>query len=201
MFAYCGNNPIAHKDEGGKFWHIVAGAVVGAAVSFATSVLSDVIAGEEIDWVGAGISAAFGAVGGALAATGIPPVWQIAGGALLSGVENAIEQGREKGFDKIDGGEVAINAIIGGVSASSNGVSKATSNHLHKQAQAATKRIVNSAKHDTAAGTIQTLKKTVTYYFSQTKTLYYKELADDAINELLYSAGSSLAKALTIPVY
>ena len=102
MFAYCGNNPVSREDDGGDFWHIVAGAAIGAVVSFTASVVGYIVLGNEIDWAGAGISAAFGAASGALAATGFCVVTQVAGGALLAGTENVISQGRSKGFDNID---------------------------------------------------------------------------------------------------
>jgi RHS repeat-associated protein len=180
MFAYCGNNPVSREDDGGEFWHIVVGAAVGAAVSFASSVVGDLIAGEKVDWAGAGISAAFGAVSGALAATGLGPVVQIAGGAVMAGAENVIEQGREKGFDNINYGEVAFQAAVGGFSSRTNGLSKATVNHLNKQAAVATKRISNSFKHDTLRDIGKTVIKAGKYYLSQTKTIFYKPLLDDA---------------------
>ena len=96
MFAYCGNNPVSRGDEGGEFWHIVIGAAIGAGVSFGASILSDVIAGEEIDWVGAGVSAAFGAVSGALAASGIGAL-----GLALASVA-------------IDGTEYVVRSVIAG---------------------------------------------------------------------------------------
>ena len=187
MFAYCGNNPVSREDTGGEFWHIIAGAAIGAVVSFASSVVGDLIAGEEVDWAGAGISAAFGAVSGALAATSCGVITQVAGGAILAGAENVIEQGREKGYDKIDYGVVAVNAIIGGISSCSNGVSKATSKHLHKQAAVATKRIVNSAIHDTIPNIGKTLISSAKYYFSQTKTLFYTPLLSDAVDSFVDS--------------
>ena len=196
MFAYCGNNPIVRVDNNGEFFHIIVGAVVGAAVSFACSVVGDVIAGEEIDWAGAGISAAFGAASGALAATGVGVVAQVAGGALLAGAENAIDQGREKGFDNIDYGEVTVNAIIGGVSSRSNGLSKATSKHLHKQAAVATKRIANSFKHDSFRNIGKTVIATGKYYLSQTKTLFYKPLLDNAKETFKQSVKESCWKRM-----
>ena len=33
MCAYCGNNPVIRTDDGGDFWNIIIGAVVGAVVS------------------------------------------------------------------------------------------------------------------------------------------------------------------------
>ena len=40
MFAYCGNNPIMRADDGGEFWHIVAGAAIGWGVSFFSTLLT-----------------------------------------------------------------------------------------------------------------------------------------------------------------
>ncbi len=198
MFAYCGNNPVSRKDDGGEFWHIVIGAAVGAAVSFASSVISDVVSGEKIDWVGAGISAAFGAASGALAATGLGAVAQVAGGAVLSGAENAIEQGREKGFDNIDYGEVAVNSIIGGVTSRNNGVSKDVSNHLYKQAAVATKRLKSTRKHTGFTAMLKAVKPTVKYYFSQTNTLFYKPLVNDSLSTLISDAKDAICGNLYI---
>ena len=68
MFAYCNNNPIIAIDENGEWFHIVVGAVVGGISSFISSVVTDVIAGNEVDWCGAAISAGTGAAAGALVA-------------------------------------------------------------------------------------------------------------------------------------
>ena len=198
MFAYCGNNPITRKDDGGEFWHIVIGAAVGAAVSFASSVISDVVAGERIDWAGAGISAAFGAASGALATTGLGAVAQIAGGAVLAGAENAIEQGRETGFNRIDYGEVAVNAVIGGITSRSNGVSKDASNHLYKQAAVATKRFKATRKYNGFTAMLKAIKPATKYYFSQTSTLFYKPLINDSISTLVNDTKDAIRGSLYI---
>lgn len=198
MFAYCGNNPITRKDDGGEFWHIVIGAAVGAAVSFASSVISDVVAGERIDWAGAGISAAFGAASGALATTGLGAVAQIAGGAVLAGAENAIEQGRETGFNRIDYGEVAVNAVIGGITSRSNGVSKDASNHLYKQAAVATKRLKATRKYNGFTAMLKAIKPATKYYFSQTSTLFYKPLINDSISTLVNDTKDAIRGSLYI---
>ena len=198
MFAYCGNNPIARADDGGEFWHIIAGAVVGAVVSFTTSVVGDVLAGKEVDWAAAGISAAFGAVGGALASTGLGAAAQIAGGAVLAGAENAISQGREKGFNNINYGEVAISAVIGGVSSSSNGVSTATARHLNRQGINATKRVLSSLKDNGIKSIGRTIRATSRYYVSQTSTLFYKPLISDAFSTVTSSVGRGVLRQLTI---
>ena len=150
LYAYCGNNPVSRKDDGGEFWHVLIGAVVGAAVSFTCSVVSDVLAGDEIDWGAAGISAAFGAVSGGLAATGLGPAVQIIGGAITAGAEEFAQQAyTNKGdLSKTNYAEVVSKTIMGGISSRSNGLSKATSHHVNKMAAQAKKRITNAFKHN-----------------------------------------------------
>ena len=63
---------------------------IGAAVSFGASILSDVVAGEEIDWVGAGVSAAFGAVSGALAASGVGALGSALASVAIDGTEYVV---------------------------------------------------------------------------------------------------------------
>ena len=163
--------------------------------------VGDLIAGESVDWAGAGISAALGAASGALAATGFGVVTQIAGGALLAGAENAIDQGRDKGFGNIDYGEVAVSAAIGGVSSRSNGISKATSNHLYKQASVATKRISNSIKYDTLRNVGKTALSAGKYYLSQTKSLFYALLLNDATESFVSSVNEAFFDRMITPVY
>lgn len=174
FYSYCDNNPIMRADEGGEFWHIIVGAVVGAAVNFVTNVIQQSQSGEEINWAKAGVAAAAGAVSGALAATGAGPVAQIAANALVSGAESVINQGIDKGFENIDYGEVVSDSVIGGLTSASNGVSKGTAKHLMTQGVNATKQIAKKG-----------LKKSVKYYYSQTATLFYKPLFKDAFNDIV----------------
>ena len=76
MFAYCGNNPISRKDDGGEFWNFVVGAIVGAAVGAVTTAvdavkedgLAALTSGKT--WAKMGVSAACGVINGAVAASG-----------------------------------------------------------------------------------------------------------------------------------
>ena len=116
MFAYCGNNPVSRNDDGGEFWHIVIGAAIGAAVSFGASILSDVVAGEEIDWVGAGVSAAFGAVSGALAASGVGALGSALASVAIDGTEyvvSSVIEGKEINQEELLA-TVAISALTAG---------------------------------------------------------------------------------------
>ena len=141
MYAYCGNNPVARDDDGGKFWNLVIGAVAGAAIGFIASVADDLISGKslsEVDWGKAGISAAIGAVSGLVAATGLGAVAQAGISAGLSAADNAIGQVRKNGgtkglkFDYLDclgsavigGASSAFGSLIGGKSQAASSAKK-----------------------------------------------------------------------------
>ena len=68
LFAYCDNNPINRADDGGEFWHIVAGAVIGAIGGAASTMISQLISGGSVNWTAVAISAASGAISGAVTA-------------------------------------------------------------------------------------------------------------------------------------
>ena len=61
LFAYCDNNPITRVDNGGQFWNIVAGAVIGGGLELAGQLLSG-ISLSEVNWAKIGVSAVSGAL-------------------------------------------------------------------------------------------------------------------------------------------
>ena len=72
LYAYCNNNPIMYTDETGEILlSILFSAIIGAAVSAVASIGSQLLTTGEVDWGKVGISAAFGAVSGTLAFTGV----------------------------------------------------------------------------------------------------------------------------------
>lgn len=82
MYAYCGNNPIMFTDESGEAWiAILISAVLGAVFSGATVALEQ-SRYHSIDWLDVGVAAAFGAVSGAFAVTGI---WGTIGQFFIQG--------------------------------------------------------------------------------------------------------------------
>ena len=89
LFAYCDNDPVNRKDDGGELWHIVAGAIVGGLMGAVTSYAS----GNR--GVGVLLDAVAGAAGGALAATGAGRVVQAVGSSLLSMASNVVGQIRD----------------------------------------------------------------------------------------------------------
>lgn len=79
-----------------------------------------------------------------------------------------MNQGLSNGFDKIDVGKVALDAAIGGVISVRNGLEKGVSRHLMTQGKNAVRGIAKKG-----------VKKAAKYYFSQTYTLFYKDLIKD----------------------
>ena len=90
-FAYCDNNPVSRSDDGGEFWNLAAGAVIGAAISAVSQVVGNVASGEH--WSnGVLVATASGAASGALAATGVGRLGQTIGNAVISGAAQAVNE-------------------------------------------------------------------------------------------------------------
>jgi len=174
LYAYCSNNPVNFTDFEGEFpWHILVGAIVGAGVSAITSAWTQKEETGEVDWRQVGVSALAGAVSGALAATGVCHLGQFAINAAITGLESAVNTGLEKGFENIETTEVLRDAIVSGITSYGNGVSKGTAKHLWTQGARYTKAVSKKG-----------IKKATKYYLSQTWTLYYKPLVNDAISDI-----------------
>ena len=95
MFAYCGNNPVANKDETGEFWSaIIGGAIAGAIIGAVSNIVSQGLDGEPINGGEVVAFAVVGAVTGAIgAAAGVVETARTACSAvvgLISGVAAAI---------------------------------------------------------------------------------------------------------------
>ena len=113
MFAYCGNDPINKEDRNGKFWNILVGAVVGAAASAVTQIASNLINGNN--WSDGIVSAVVvGSVGGAIAATGLGIGMQAALTGIAASAGDALQQGVDNGFDKIDGWKAIRTGLVAG---------------------------------------------------------------------------------------
>ena len=145
---------------------------MGAVVNAAVSAISQKITTGTVNWAEVGINAGAGFLSGALAATGLGAVAQVAGNALISGAESFVSQGVDYGFKNVDYKEVVVEAAIGGVSSRNVGISKGNGKHLWKQG-------VDSVKN------YRGLKKTAKYYFKQTYKMFYKPLLTKAPLEIL----------------
>ncbi len=95
LFVYCGNNPIKRIDEQGKFWNVVAGAVIGAIVSFVGTAVANVSSGKA--WnngiIGATLGGAVaGAIAGATFGTSVAVAGAIAGAFAGAFVTSAVNE-------------------------------------------------------------------------------------------------------------
>lgn len=125
MFAYCGNNPVSRKDDGGEFWNVIVGAAIGAVVNTVVSYAASKMAGEEFSLADAAVAFAGGAITGAVAATGLGAFGQALVGAAVGfggSVMNNVLEG-----ETISWGTAAINGIAGfaGGLIGGNGIRKA----------------------------------------------------------------------------
>ena len=125
LFTYCGNNPVNRADDGGMFWNFVAGAVAGALVGAFNAVVDAYNEGgldKVLSWSTLGkacVSAATGAVGGLVAASGVGIGMAVAWGAGTAAVESIGHQlidtgGIDAGQLLADTAEGAIGGLIGG---------------------------------------------------------------------------------------
>ena len=100
LFAYCGNSPVARKDQDGEFWNVVIGAAIGAAFAVITEVAVAVITQEPIDVKDLAAAAVGGATSGALQAVGISPT-----------VANAVGEGAKAAASGFFNGDSVATAI------------------------------------------------------------------------------------------
>ncbi len=87
LFAYCDNNPVTRADQGGDFWHIVAGVAIGGLIGGISSIVGQAVSGQKINWAEVGVSAASGALTGAITAA-CPGMGAVATG-IVHGVVGA----------------------------------------------------------------------------------------------------------------
>ena len=164
-YAYCGSNPVIRADSGGDVWHIVAGALIGTVTGVAVELISSVSTEKEIDPRQLIVSGLFGALSGALSATGMGAVAHVVTNAVISGAESVVSQGIENGFKNIDYGEVSFDAAVGGATAGKPNFSIRESKHLLKQGMKHIKTPVKGSA----------LKKATKHYVSQTKFVMKRE--------------------------
>ena len=110
LYAYCNNNPIMFTDESGTILlTVLIGALIGAGISAVSSAITQKLTTGEVDWGQVGISAVFGAVGGALGVTGIGGV---AGQFAIQGI---LGVGETYSLAALGGtaGSIGIGEILG----------------------------------------------------------------------------------------
>ena len=156
LYSYCDNNPVMRKDDGGEFWHIVVGSVVGAVANFASSVITNHIKGEKVDLGAAFISAGIGAIEGGLSAAGAPLALVVGFSAGLSAAESVYNDFKENICDNGTNtvGDIIVHATISaGVSAlftASGGQSNGRElSKMYKAARSAKKSLKAKGLHPT----------------------------------------------------
>ena len=159
LFAYCDNNPVMRRDDGGEFWNLiiggVAGVIIGATVSITSQLLDTTApaANSRQFWQHVANAAAIGAISGALAASGVGLAGQVIGNAILGAagaiVDTAIDDVGETtastyALRTLEGATIgSLSGLIGG----KGSASKHVSNHFN--------RLINSKSPN------------FSYYFSQ----------------------------------
>ena len=171
LFAYCGSNPILRDDKDGEFWHIVVGAAVGFGISFAASVIGDVMDGQKVNWGAAFASGGFGAVSGLLTATGLPsPALSIGVGAAIGGLSEATDQLIRK--HKIESiGKIALSTVAGGIGGAFSGNGALKDIHADKYVSSQTGKLANARSAGKPIG------KALKYFVSQTRTIFNRASA------------------------
>ena len=166
LFAYCGNNPISRADSGGQFWHIVAGAALGAVAGVVTKMITNAISGQEMTngLLTAGIS---GAMSGGLAASGVGLVGQVVGNAFIGAGNNAADQlvGMANGTktDGFDVGSMLLDGTIGAVAGFAGGPG-AGNRGLTNIGLKNVKRAWNALTHKGAKVALEVLGQGLTYF-------------------------------------
>lgn len=83
LYTYCDNNPVVRIDTDGEFWTIAMGAAIGGVISAGIELGMQLITTGNVDLGSVVIAGIGGAVGGALASTGIGRKGQIIGNAVI----------------------------------------------------------------------------------------------------------------------
>ena len=190
LFKCCKNT---RHDGSGNIFHLVVGALVGAALSGVAKVVSNAIDRKPLT-SGLGRSMLFGALGGALAASGAGLLTMVLGGAAIAAAENATDQIiRNKGLNGFntkemlyESGKGAAFAFIGGQGSGSKNL-----NRLGLQTLKRTGREI--AENGLLAG-LKEAKKAFSYYLKNTSKYYknvIKDMPEDTIMAIMNGAIST----------
>ena len=168
LFAYCDNNPVSRRDAGGEFWHLVIGAVIGGVINGGITAING---GSVTDIA---ISAAAGALSGALSASGVGRLGQMIGNAVISASSNIATQfseyysGRRESFSEK---ELIMDTVVG-VSCAAAAGPGAASGFGQKRMVNLGKQSVQKAAAKISKGPVKffkTVGKQMVSYFHNTK--------------------------------
>ena len=158
LYAYCDNNPVIRVDHGGDFWHIVAGAAIGGLIGGISSIVGQAVSGQKINWAEVGVSAASGALTGAITAA-CPGMGAVATG-IVHGVVGAgthvateLVNGRTPTVAGTLAAGVTSGVLAGGAKAISN---KLTTTKLYRSVSTAeAKSFSSTGKFSAGAGQME----------------------------------------------
>ena len=117
LYIYCDNNPVMRVDEDGDIWHLLIGAAIGFVSTYIVDVAENIANGKSgFDILNVAIDMDYFAASasGALAASGIGIVGQIAGNALISSTSYLMDQAISN--EKVDQNELLKQTVAGGFS-------------------------------------------------------------------------------------
>ena len=169
LFAYCGNNPVSRKDDGGEFWTIVGGALLGGAISAGFEIVSQIRDGATfgtLDWSSVAIEAASGALIGGVLSAGLPS-------GVLTAAKATINAGTEIAHgihERKNPREIIIRA---GLSATISMLADETSNTIAKN--------IYIGKHERISG----LRKVVVDYLKPSDN-HISEIAKELLPEKIF---------------
>ena len=165
LYAYCDNNPVMRVDHSGELYNIAIGAAAGFAVGFISGIFSQILDPESPSitsaefWVHVGVSAAFGTISGALAASSAGILGQVVVNASLGARAAIIDTFISDIFngEKFDPAKYALKALEGGAIGALSGFIGGSGS--------ASKNVVNSFWRSGAKGF-----SNFSYYISQVRT-------------------------------
>ena len=182
LYAYGLNNPVMYVDPTGHFVFstMLVGALVGFGVSFVSSLVSQALVEQKLDWEMVGIAAidgVFGGISGALAT--IPGLGPLASGAIDSGltfVNSLLTTGISNNwqFDASDWAIIATSSIASGfLSGLSTGTKRGiTDTNIYSDATDNINRVKSLIQSCKAGKKIKT--KNINYYTRKANKLIWK---------------------------
>jgi hypothetical protein len=173
-------------DNGGDIWHVLVGAVIGAAVNVAVGYIASLATGNEYNWDDALIDAATGMISGALSSMGVPVGVLVGVNAGMSAAESVYDDVKSNISGKSNYGitEIVGNAAINaGISAlfslsGANPSEGRTMNAMYKSANSARRALKTGGLHPTVK---EKMIKSVNAYGKKVKKHSLDCLLDSAI--------------------
>ena len=120
-------------DSNGNLWHIAGGAILGGLFGGVASIVGQAVAGQKINWVEVGVSAASGALTGAISAA-VPGMGAVATGLVHGSVGSAtyaatekLAYGRDPSLEGILASGITSGVLAGGAKAIGNKIAASKS--------------------------------------------------------------------------